>query len=65
MPDGNWLQVKRLDHNQDKIQLLDEVSFKIHHLKSDGKTLLKTETLTINATHMRKSGLGKDVTNKF
>lgn len=65
MPDGNWLQVKRLDHNQDKIQLLDEVSFKIHHLKSDGKTLLKTETLTINAAHMRKSGLGKDVTNKF
>ncbi|TEU21885.1 MAG: FAD-binding oxidoreductase, partial [Gammaproteobacteria bacterium] len=65
MPDGTWLQVKRLDHNQDKIQLLDEVSFKIHHLKTDGKTLLKTETLTINATHMRKSGLGKDVTNKF
>ncbi|HBA96067.1 MAG TPA: FAD-linked oxidase, partial [Gammaproteobacteria bacterium] len=53
------------DHNQDKIQLLDEVSFKIHHLKTDGKTLLKTETLTINATNMRKSGLGKDVTNKF
>ena len=65
MPDGNWLQVKRLDHNQDKIQLLDTVSFKIHHLKSDGKTLLTTETLTINTDQMRKSGLGKDVTNKF
>ena len=65
MPDGNWLQVKRLDHNQDKIQLLDTVSFKINHLKSDGKTLRTTETLTINANQMRKSGLGKDVTNKF
>ncbi|MBT3195340.1 MAG: DUF3683 domain-containing protein [Candidatus Ruthia sp.] len=65
MPDGNWLQVKRLDHNQDKIQLLDEVSFKIYHLKTDGETLLRTETLTISATNMRKSGLGKDVTNKF
>ena len=65
MPDGNWLQVKRINHNQDKIQLLDEVSFKIHQLKSDGKTLLNTKTLTIDATHMRKSGLGKDVTNKF
>ena len=65
MPDGNWLQVKRLDHNQDKIQLLDEVSFKIYHLKTDGEALLRTETLTISATNMRKSGLGKDVTNKF
>ena len=65
MPDGNWLQVKRLNHNQDKIQLLDEVSFKIYHLKTDGETLLRTETLTISATNMRKSGLGKDVTNKF
>jgi FAD/FMN-containing dehydrogenases len=65
MPDGNWLQVKRLDHNQDKIQLLDQVSFKIHHLKKDAKTLKKTETLTIDTKNMRKSGLGKDVTNKF
>ena len=65
MPDGNWLQVKRLNHNQDKIQLLDEVSFKIYHLKTDGEALLRTETLTISATNMRKSGLGKDVTNKF
>ncbi|VVM22477.1 FAD/FMN-containing dehydrogenases, partial [uncultured Gammaproteobacteria bacterium] len=35
MPDGNWLQVERLNHNQDKIQLLKEVSFEIHHLKRD------------------------------
>ncbi len=65
MPDGNWLQVKRLNHNQDKIQLLDKVSFKIHHLKKDAKTLLKTQTLSIDTKNMRKSGLGKDVTNKF
>jgi hypothetical protein len=29
MPDGNWLQEERLNHNQDKIQLLKEVSFEI------------------------------------
>jgi FAD/FMN-containing dehydrogenase/Fe-S oxidoreductase len=65
MPDGNWLQVERLNHNQDKIQLLKEVSFEIHHLKRDASTPIKSEILTINAKDMRKSGLGKDVTNKF
>ncbi len=65
MPDGNWLKVERLNHNQDKIQLLEEVSFKIHHLKKDASTPTKSETLTIKAKDMRKSGLGKDVTNKF
>jgi FAD/FMN-containing dehydrogenase len=65
MPDGNWLQVERLNHNQDKIQLLKEVSFEIHHLKKDASTPIKSEILTINAKDMRKSGLGKDVTNKF
>jgi hypothetical protein len=54
-----------LNHNQDKIQLLKEVSFEIHHLKKDAGTPIKSEILTINAKDMRKSGLGKDVTNKF
>lgn len=65
MPDGSWLQVKRLNHNQDKIQLLDKVSFEIHTLKDDAQIIIKTRTLTIDTNHIRKSGLGKDVTNKF
>jgi FAD/FMN-containing dehydrogenase len=65
MPDGAWLQVERLNHNQDKIQLLKSVSFKIHTLKDDAKTVLSTRTLKIDTKNMRKSGLGKDVTNKF
>lgn len=65
MPNGDWLRVKRLEHNQDKIQLLESVSFQLQQLKSDGKTLAKTETLTISTENMRKHGLGKDVTNKF
>ena len=65
MPDGSWLKVERVNHNQDKIQLLDEVIFKVHKLKSDGKTINTTKTLNINTDNIRKSGLGKDVTNKF
>ncbi len=65
MPDGTWQQIKRLDHNQDKIQLLDQVSFEINTLADDAKTVVSSSTLTIDASHMRKSGLGKDVTNKF
>jgi hypothetical protein len=44
--------VERLNHNQDKIQLLKEVSFEIHHLKKDASTPIKSEILTINAKDM-------------
>ena len=64
-PDGSWLRVERLEHNQDKIQLLKSVSFKIDTLKDDCKTVVSSEVLTIDAKKLRKSGLGKDVTNKF
>ncbi|NBQ34875.1 MAG: FAD-binding oxidoreductase, partial [Gammaproteobacteria bacterium] len=65
MPDGSWRLVRRLDHNQDKIQLLEEVNFEIDHLDTDGKSVLKTEKLSIKTPNLRKTGLGKDVTNKF
>ncbi|WP_300030491.1 DUF3683 domain-containing protein, partial [Candidatus Thioglobus sp.] len=65
MPDGTWLQVERLNHNQDKIQLLKTVSFKINTLKADAKTITDSRVLDIDTKTLRKSGLGKDVTNKF
>lgn len=65
MPDGSWLRVERLNHNQDKIQLLKSVSFKIYTLEDDAKTVVSSRVLEISAKNMRKSGLGKDVTNKF
>ncbi len=65
MPDGTWLQVERLNHNQDKIQLLESVSFKINTLKADAKTIKSSQVLDIDTKTLRKSGLGKDVTNKF
>ena len=65
MPDGSWRLVRRLNHNQDKIQLLEEVNFEIDYLDTDGKNVLKTEKLSIKTPNLRKTGLGKDVTNKF
>lgn len=65
MPDGTWLRVERLDHNKDKIQLLKSVSFKINTLEDDSKTVISSRVLSIDTKKLRKSGLGKDVTNKF
>ncbi len=65
MPDGNWLQVRRLNHNLDKIQLLESVTFQLDYLSSNTKSIVKTETLNIKTDKLRKVGLGKDVTNKF
>ncbi|SFV88485.1 FAD/FMN-containing dehydrogenases [hydrothermal vent metagenome] len=65
MPDGEWIKVVRINHNQDKIQLLDAVSFDIHTLKADAQTVSSTKRLVIKSGNLRKHGLGKDVTNKF
>jgi len=65
MPDGDWIKVKRIEHNLDKIQLKKTVSFEINYLRSNAKSVIKTEILTIQTDQFRKSGLGKDVTNKF
>jgi len=65
MPDGNWLQVRRLNHSLDKIQLKETVTFELNYLRPNAKSIIKTETLNIKSEQIRKHGLGKDVTNKF
>src|SRR5690606_7705886 len=67
-PEGNWLDVTRLDHNMGKIHDAQEARFELKW--SDGKALpgaavLRTENLTIPGSAFRKVGLGKDVTDKF
>ncbi|PLC48851.1 FAD-linked oxidase [Pollutimonas subterranea] len=67
-PDGNWLDVTRLDHNMGKIHDAAEARFLLQW--SDGKALpgalpLRNETLVIDGSRFRKAGLGKDVTDKF
>ena len=64
-PDGNWLDVERLDHNLGKIHLQPEVRFRLRRLGPDGRELLGEEMLTLPGERFRKRGLGKDVTDKF
>ncbi len=67
-PQGNWLEVTRINHNLGKIHDTPMVKFKLEWF--DGsyaprKHLLKTEILNIPGKSFRKPGLGKDVTDKF
>ncbi|GAB2179842.1 FAD/FMN-binding oxidoreductase [Denitratisoma sp. agr-D3] len=63
-PDGHWLDVERINHNLGKIHDQETVSFRLRTSDDNGK-LLKEETLTLPGRLFRKTGLGKDVTDKF
>ncbi|SNS20920.1 Fe-S oxidoreductase [Noviherbaspirillum humi] len=68
-PNGDWLEVTRLEHNLGKIHDAPLVQFKLEwtHPAERGKSNapFKTEILTIEGRRFRKEGLGKDVTDKF
>lgn len=67
-PDGNWLEVTRMDHNLGKIHDAAQATFKLEWFDGDaapGAKLLRSETLVIDGARFRKAGLGKDVTDKF
>ncbi|WP_367026922.1 FAD/FMN-binding oxidoreductase [Methylococcus sp. ANG] len=63
-PDGNWLEVERLNHNLGKIHDQDEVWFRLKRYDASGQALSE-EILTLPGHRFRKTGLGKDVTDKF
>jgi FAD/FMN-containing dehydrogenase/Fe-S oxidoreductase len=66
MPDGEWLEVERLDHNLGKIHEVVQAHFRLSRYGLDGKSLKgEPELLAIPGEQLRKRGLGKDVTNKF
>ena len=68
-PEGNWLEVARLDHNFGKIHDVPVASFEL--IWKDGTApverakVLRTARLDISGATFRKAGLGKDVTDKF
>ncbi|HQR47939.1 MAG TPA: FAD/FMN-binding oxidoreductase [Steroidobacteraceae bacterium] len=68
-PDGNWLEVSRLNHNRGKIH--DAATAQFELVWKDGSEapararVLRTERLEIEGRRFRKAGLGKDVTDKF
>jgi FAD/FMN-containing dehydrogenase/Fe-S oxidoreductase len=65
-PDAEWLEVERLNHNLGKIHDQETVEFRVTRYKSDGKTPKgEPEIITFNGQQFRKTGLGKDVTDKF
>jgi FAD/FMN-containing dehydrogenase/Fe-S oxidoreductase len=64
-PDGNWLEVERVNHNYGKIHEQENVEFRVKRFDPSGKKLLGEEVLTMPGAACRKTGLGKDVTDKF
>ncbi|HEY8857552.1 MAG TPA: DUF3683 domain-containing protein [Rugosibacter sp.] len=64
-PDGNWLEVERIDHNFGKIHEQERVTFRLTRFDASGKNKLGVEMLAIPGAQFRKPGLGKDVTDKF
>ncbi|WP_367065992.1 DUF3683 domain-containing protein [Oryzisolibacter sp. LB2S] len=64
-PEGEWLEVTRLDHNLGKIHDVEVASFELAYFRPDGRTAIRTERLDIPGKTFRKEGLGKDVTDKF
>ena len=65
-PEGNWLEVERLNHNLGKIHDQEEVRFRISRFAADGITACgQPEFLSQPGHCFRKAGLGKDVTDKY
>jgi len=63
-PEADWIEVERLDHNLGKIHDAAIARFRIRRFAADGKTARGEEILEIDGRRFRKSGLGKDVTDK-
>ena len=74
-PQGEWLEVSRMDHNLGKIHDANHATFRLQYfaaknertgtLELDRSKMLREETLIIPGPSFRKIGLGKDVTDKF
>jgi FAD/FMN-containing dehydrogenase/Fe-S oxidoreductase len=68
-PNGDWLEVTRLEHNLGKIHDAPTARFQLewtHPAERGQKNLpFRTEVLEIDGSKFRKQGLGKDVTDKF
>lgn len=64
-PQGNWVEVTRLNHNLGKIHEQETVRFRIKEYDAASGHVLKEEVLALPGKNCRKLGLGKDVTDKF
>src|SRR5690606_32163199 len=67
-PQGDWLEVQRLEHNLGKIHDVEMVRFELTWFDGShapGAVRLRSEILEVAGSRFRKAGLGKDVTDKF
>jgi FAD/FMN-containing dehydrogenase/Fe-S oxidoreductase len=65
-PDGDWIEVLRVNHNLGKIHDQAEVLFQVWQLDFRGETRTSLrEEIRLPGSAFRKTGLGKDVTDKF
>ena len=64
-PQGTWLEVERIGHNLGKIHEQETATFRVKRNDESGQQLLSEEFLSIPGSVFRKTGLGKDVTDKF
>jgi len=65
-PQGDWLEITRLEHNLGKIHEQETVRFSLQRYHEDGRTPRdEAEILEMPGRIFRKAGLGKDVTDKF
>ena len=68
-PEGDWLEVTRINHNLGKIHEVETAEFEL--VWKDGRQppvearVLRTSRLAIPGRTFRKEELGKDVTDKF
>jgi FAD/FMN-containing dehydrogenase/Fe-S oxidoreductase len=64
--DGCFMEVTRINHNFGKIHEQEIARFEVQRFDKDGATTIGApEVLEIPGQTFRKSGLGKDVTDKF
>ena len=64
-PQGRWVEVTRLEHNLGKIHDVESVRFEIRTFDAARTTEVERRVLEIPGARFRKTGLGKDVTDKF
>jgi len=65
-PQADWLEVERLGHNLGKIHDQALVRFRVRRYEADGHTPRgEPQILEMPGQAFRKTGLGKDVTDKF
>ena len=62
---GDWMEIERLEHNLGKIHDIAMAKFRVRYFDPTGKTLKSEALLEIPGAAFRKTGLGKDVTDKF